>query len=149
MSAVKVIKVHWRLFNIWKTSYQRNIWDTWSIQKESLLLYENDNKEKPFLANGIPQSYHSSIIPTSIIAITNWIDHFRVSTVVYHHVELTVRFRWCLKQAAPFRFSQYNDRLFYGHTFITKSSKVQRRVRKAQKQKRFASQTSNCPTLSG
>ena len=95
------------------------------------------HKDKPLLANGIPQSYHSSIITISIIATTNWIHHFRVSTVVYHNVESTVRFGWCLEQAVPFHFSQYNDRFFYGHTFITNSGKVQRRVRKAQKQTGF------------
>ena len=116
---------------------------------QSLLFFNNDNKDKTFLANGIPQSCHSSIIPKSIIATTKWIHHFRVSTVVYHNVESTVRFGWCFEQAVPFHFSQYNDRFFYGHTFITNSSKVQRRVRKAKKQTGFASQTSNCPTLSG
>ena len=105
-------------------------------------------KTSLFLSNGVPQSYHSSIISTSIIARTNRIDHFSVSTVVYPHGESTVRCGWCVEQAVPFRFAHY-DSLFYGHILITNSSKVTRRARKAQKQTSFASQTSNCPTLSG
>ena len=53
--------------------------------------------KRSLLSNGISQSYHSSIIPTSIIEITNWIHHIgEMSEIPVHyiwsHVELTVGF---------------------------------------------------------
>ena len=78
--------------------------------------------KKSLLSIGIPQSYPSLIIPTSMIDTTSCIYHFSVFTVVCHHVDSTVRFGWCFEEAVPLRFSQSNDSLFYGHTLITNSS---------------------------
>ena len=84
--------------------------------------YSNNNKKDKSFTNDIPQSYHSSIIPTSIIERPNSINHFSVSSVVSRHVDLTVWLGWCFEEALPLRFFQCNDSLWCGHTLITNSS---------------------------
>ena len=96
------------------------------------------------LPNDIPQSYLSLIVPTFIIEKPNWINHFSVSSVVCRHVESTVWFGWCFKEALPLRFSKCNDTLFYGRTLITNSYWEYSWVREAQRQTSCVSHRYQC-----
>ena len=101
--------VHWTLCKIfckWNIKrYFRNI-------EVIIIIWITIIIKTRLLSNGIPQSYLSSIIPTSIVERPNWMHHFSVSTVVCRHVDSTIRFGRCFEEAVPLRFSQCNDSCF-------------------------------------
>ena len=96
--------------------------------------------KKGLISNDIPQSYHSSIIPTSIIERPNSINHFSVSSVVCRHVDLTVWLGWCFEEDFSLCFFQCNDTLLCGQTLITNSSWEWRWVKEGQRRTSCVSQ---------